>query len=151
LKAQAQIKELTERVAKTNARAAVGYAVTGPAITLTNSVDGAAYSVIIGDGDKTQAKVEDLGERVIEGVKAKGRRESHAIPVGDIGNDRPIEVSSETWYSDELHTVVYSKRTDPRVGETELRLTNISRADQPINLFEVPAGYTMKEEGRRRE
>jgi len=60
-------------------------------------------------------------------------------------------MTSEVWYSDELQTVVYSKRTDPRMGETEFKLTNITRGDQPRNLFEVPAGYTLREEGRQRE
>ncbi|HYL73993.1 MAG TPA: hypothetical protein VEU96_07285 [Bryobacteraceae bacterium] len=100
-----------------------------------------------------KAQVEDLGVRVIEGVNAKGRRETRTIAVGEIGNDRPIQIVSETWYSDDLQTVVYSKHSDPRVGDSEYRLTNISRAEPARSMFEVPAGYTLKEEGRepRRE
>jgi hypothetical protein len=60
-------------------------------------------------------------------------------------------VSSETWFSDDLQTIVLRKRTDPRVSDNEYRLTNISRTDPAASLFEVPAGYTMKEEGKRRE
>ena len=100
-----------------------------------------------------KAQLEDLGVRVIEGVNAKGRRETRTIAVGEIGNDRPIQIVSETWYSDDLQTIVYSKHSDPRVGESEYRLTNISRAEPARSMFEVPAGYTLKEEGRepRRE
>lgn len=100
-----------------------------------------------------KAQVDDLGVRVIEGVNAKGRREIRTIAIGEIGNDRPIEIVSETWYSDDLQTVVYSKHSDPRVGDSEYRLTNISRAEPSRSMFEVPAGYTLKEEGRepRRE
>ena len=97
------------------------------------------------DGRNVQR--EDLGNRVIEGVNATGRRETRTIPAGDIGNDRPIQIVSETWYSDELQTVVLSKHTDPRVGDSEYKLTNISRAEPSRSLFEVPAGYTVREEG----
>ena len=98
-----------------------------------------------------KAQVQDLGERVIEGVTAHGRQEKRTFAVGEIGNDRAIEVSSETWYSSELQTVVLSKRSDPRVGDNEYRLTNISRAEPSRSLFEVPAGFITKEAGRRRE
>ncbi len=97
------------------------------------------------------AQVQDLGERVIEGVTAHGRQEKRTFAIGEIGNDRPIEVSSETWYSSELQTVVLSKRSDPRVGDNEYRLTNISRTEPSRSLFEVPAGYVTKETGKRRE
>ena len=120
--------------------------------TATNvSFDGRSFKVILADGEHNKAKVEDLGEKILEGVKVKGRRESRTIAVGEIGNDRPIEVSSEVWTSDELQTVVYSKRSDPRVGETEYRLTNISRAEPSLTLFEVPPGYTIREEGKPRQ
>ena len=100
--------------------------------------------VMIG-GSEGKSQMEDLGEQMIEGVRAHGTREKRTIAVGEIGNDRPIEVSSETWYSDELQTIVLSKRSDPRVGDSEYRLTNISRVEPAASLFEVPAGYTVKE------
>ena len=105
---------------------------------------------VVDKPSEEKANAEDLGERVIEGVTAKGRRETSTIPAGKIGNDRPIETTSEVWYSDELKTVVLSKRTDPRVGTTEYKLTNISRAEPSRSLFEPPAGYTIKEEGGAR-
>jgi len=40
--------------------------------------------------------------------------------------------------------VVMSKRSDPRVGETTFRLTNISRAEPAATLFQVPADYTLE-------
>jgi hypothetical protein len=88
---------------------------------------------------------------MIEGVRAHGRREKRTLAIGEIGNDRPIEVSSETWFSDDLQTIVLSKRTDPRMGDSEYRLTNISRTEPAASLFEIPAGYTMRDEGKRRE
>lgn len=105
---------------------------------------------IVGETER-KSQAEDLGEQVIEGVKAQGRREKRTIAVGQIGNDRPIEISSEVWYSPEIKAVVLSKQSDPRVGESEYRLTNISRAEPPRTMFEVPPGYTVKEEGGRRK
>ena len=151
-KEAASTKEAASPKEAANAQEAAARAgkveIKGETVTLA-SFDGRNFTVILGDGEHNKAKVEDLGEKILEGVKVKGRRESRTIAIGEIGNDRPIEVSSEVWTSDELQTVVYSKRSDPRVGETEYRLTNISRADPSLTLFEVPPGYTIQEEGRK--
>jgi hypothetical protein len=103
-------------------------------------------TVTIIGGSSSKAQTEDLGVQVIEGVNAKGKRETQTIPVGQIGNDRALQIVSETWYSEELQTVIMSKHNDPRVGESEYRLTNISRNEPSSALFEVPAGYSVKEE-----
>lgn len=123
------------------------------AATATDSVTWAskeATVMVIGSAEN-KAQAEDLGEQMIEGVRAHGHREKHTIAVGEIGNDRPIDVSSETWFSDELQTIVLSKRSDPRRGDSEYRLTNISRTEPASSLFEVPPGYIIKEAGKRRE
>ena len=90
-------------------------------------------------------KNEDLGTQMVEGVQATGTRTVMTIAAGEIGNERPIEVVSERWFSPELQVVVMTKNSDPRVGETIYRLTNISRAEPPHSLFEVPADYTVDE------
>jgi hypothetical protein len=87
-----------------------------------------------------QVKHEDLGTQTIEGVSAEGKRETVTIPAGQIGNERPIEIISETWYSPELHTVVLRKHSDPRMGETVFRLTEIKRTEPDATLFQLPAG-----------
>jgi hypothetical protein len=63
-----------------------------------------------------------------------------------IGNERPINIVSERWYSPELQIVVMTKQSDPRFGETTYRLTSINRTEPARNLFEVPADYTLKTE-----
>lgn len=95
--------------------------------------------------ESQQPKVEQLGKQVIEGVEVEGTRTTFTIPAGKIGNERPIDIVSERWYSPELQVVVYSKRSDPMAGETTYRLTNINRGEPARSLFEVPAGYTVKE------
>jgi hypothetical protein len=87
-----------------------------------------------------QVKHEDLGMQTIEGVSAEGKRDTVTIPAGQIGNERPIEVVSETWFSPELHTTILRKHSDPRVGETVFRLTEIKRNEPDASLFQAPAG-----------
>jgi hypothetical protein len=92
------------------------------------------------------AKSESLGQQTIEGVSVTGTRTTRNIAAGAIGNDQPIEIVSETWYSRELQTVVMSKHSDPQIGETTYKLTNIQQAEPPHSLFEVPTNYTIREE-----
>jgi hypothetical protein len=94
-----------------------------------------------------ESKTESLGKQMIEGVEAEGVRSTITIPAGQIGNDRPLEIVSERWDSPELQVTVMSRHSDPRVGETVYRLTNLSRAEQPRSLFEVPADYRLTEGG----
>jgi hypothetical protein len=89
---------------------------------------------------------ESLGKQTIEGVLAEGTRTTMTIPAGKIGNEQPIQIVWEKWYSPELQTIVLSKHSDPLVGETTYRLTNIVRSEPARTLFEVPSDYTVKEE-----
>ncbi len=94
-----------------------------------------------------ERKVESLGKQLFDGVEAEGTRVTITIPVGRIGNDRPLETISERWESAALQVVVFSRHKDPFAGETTYRLTDIKRAEPPHSLFEAPADYTV-EEGR---
>ncbi len=90
-------------------------------------------------------KTEGLGTRSIEGVVAEGTRSTITIPAGSIGNERPIEVVSERWYSSELHVLVMSRHSDPRFGETVYQLKNIAVTEPASDLFEVPSDYDITE------
>jgi hypothetical protein len=91
-----------------------------------------------------QGRTESLGTSVIEGVQAEGTRTTVTIPAGSIGNQAPIDMVSERWFSPELGVVVLSRRSDPRFGETTYRLQNIVRAEPAPELFQVPADYTIE-------
>jgi hypothetical protein len=91
------------------------------------------------------AKTEDLGTQVIQGVSAQGKRVTRTIPAGQQGNEKDIDIVTETWYSPDLQVVVMSKTSDPRFGESVYQLNNISRAEPDPALFTVPSDYTMKE------
>lgn len=84
---------------------------------------------------------EDLGEQVLEGLLVQGTRLTSTIPVGAMGNERPIEVVTERWYSQDIEATVLERFVDPRFGETTYRLVNVVRGDPSPDLFQVPQGY----------
>jgi hypothetical protein len=92
-------------------------------------------------------KIDNLPARDIEGVRAEGVRRTTTIAAGAIGNDLPILIVSEEWTSPDLKILVLTERTDPRLGTSTYRVTNINRSDPDRFLFEVPADYTIKETG----
>jgi hypothetical protein len=92
-----------------------------------------------------EAKTESLGRQTIEGVQADGRRTTITIPAGQAGNELPIHIVNESWYSTDLQTTVLSKHSDPRNGDTVTRLINISRNEPAHALFEAPADYKLTE------
>jgi hypothetical protein len=95
--------------------------------------------------DQGQATTEDLGSQTMEGVFVTGVRTTRTIAAGQIGNDKPISIVTEVWTSPDLKTIVYSKRSDPRMGEQTFQLTNITRAEPDASLFTVPADFKLVE------
>ena len=118
------------------------------AATAPVTVVGAALpAMAIGDSkQRWESRTEQLGVQNFEGVDAEGTRTVTTIPEGAIGNERPIEIVYERWYSKELQQIVYSKHSDPRFGEQTYRLTNIVRSEPDPSLFEVPNGYRIQTE-----
>jgi hypothetical protein len=94
---------------------------------------------------RTGGNGESLGKQMVEGVNADGMREVITIPAGSIGNDRPISITNESWYSEELQMMISSKRSDPRTGDETFRMTNISRSEPGAYLFQAPTGYQISE------
>lgn len=102
-----------------------------------------------GGAAQQNLKTESLGRQTIEGVPADGTRTTMTVAAGQWGNEQPILIVTERWYSPDLQTVVLSRRTDPRMGETVSRLSNISRSEPPGSLFELPVDYKVSEAGSR--
>ncbi len=120
-------------VASTGPGGGAGFG-TGGAIFTTTRISG-----------PTNAKTDSLGVQTIEGVPAEGTRTIETIPAGSIGNDSPIEIVTERWYSSELGMLIKSKTSNPMSGDNLYQLTNIRRAEPDPSLFQVPADYTVKE------
>jgi len=99
-------------------------------------------------GLDADVKHESLGVQTIEGVSAEGTRDTRTIPAGAIGNEKPIVITSETWTSPDLQTVVLSKRNDPRFGETVYKLTGITRSEPDPSLFQPPSNLKKEIHGQ---
>lgn len=97
----------------------------------------------------SEPATEQLSPKTIEGVFANGTRATVTIPAGQIGNERPIQVIDEVWYSPDLQMNVMTKHSDPRTGEVVYQLKNISRGEPDASLFQVPADYKITEGGGR--
>src|SRR5690242_15696083 len=100
-------------------------------------------------GDARQRRTisqDSVGTQLINGVQAEGHRTIETIPAGAEGNDRPITIVSETWFSPELKLTVLNKRSDPRSGDTTIQMLNLSRAEPDPSLFIVPPDYSMVDE-----
>jgi len=92
-------------------------------------------------------KTELLGRRTMAGLPVDGTRNTFTVPAGQMGNEQPMQIVSEVWYSQDLQATVFSKHLDPRTGETVFRLTDISRSEPAAALFQPPADYQVTEAG----
>jgi hypothetical protein len=95
--------------------------------------------------EKDTVKIEDLGQQSLAGVLATGKRTTTTIPTGKIGNDQPITIVHEEWYSPDLKVVVKSTDSDPRSGDRTMELEGLTRGDPDPSLFHAPEGYTVKD------
>lgn len=134
--------------------AGVNYALSPSAKTATRSMGagrgqpgsrGGRMRAGLGSGNQQNAKTDSLGSKTIEGVTAEGTRTTITVPAGQVGNEQPLQTVVETWYSADLQTIVLSRRSDPRNGETVTRYTNIARGEPAHSLFEVPADYKVSD------
>lgn len=89
---------------------------------------------------------ESLGNQVIEGVMVEGKKTTTTFPIEMLGNDRPVVRVNEYWFSPELKITVLSKDSDPRMGESTMRLQNIDRSEPDPALFRVPPDYQIVDE-----
>jgi len=84
---------------------------------------------------------ENLGDQVINGIHATGTRMTTTIPAGQMGNEQPINIVSEDWYSADLKITVMTKHTDPWAGTVSTQFTNVSSSEPDGSLFTVPSDY----------
>jgi hypothetical protein len=95
---------------------------------------------------RRQMNKESLGSDVIDGIQVEGERLTVTTPAGVVGNDRPLTRVCEHWRSEELKLTILSKCSDPRFGNSTVRLQNLDRAEPDPALFQVPADYEIVEE-----
>jgi hypothetical protein len=95
---------------------------------------------------RPERKTEKLGGKTIAGVYAEGTRLTIIYPVGFFGNDKPIIAFHETWLSSDLKLVLLSIDDDPRTGTRITEVTSLDRGEPNPALFQVPEGYTIKDQ-----
>lgn len=94
----------------------------------------------------------DLGKDNVSGVEVTGTQETRVFAAGVVGNDRPISVTKEFWYSPRLGVNMLVKRNDPRVGAQTFTVTEVSLAEPDPKYFQVPEGFKvvdMRSPGKR--
>jgi hypothetical protein len=115
----------------------------GPQTFSTNVL----FAKKMGDDSGAPAPTTDsLGDQIINGIHATGTRMTTTIPSGKMGNDKPINVISERWYSTELKATVMTKHEDPWAGELKTEFTSVNASDPDSSLFTVPADYKVMDD-----
>lgn len=87
--------------------------------------------------------LEDLGRQSIGGLETVGTRQTVVIDTGAIGNNSPIEVKREYWYSPQLGVNLISKLQDPRIGTQNFEVSEVVLGDPDPKLFQPPGGSTV--------
>jgi hypothetical protein len=87
---------------------------------------------------------EQLGTKSINGIQAEGVRVTRTIPAGEMGNEKPISVVTERWYSPDLQVAVMTVHTDPMMGTVTTKLSNVIQGAPDASLFQVPSDYTVQ-------
>jgi hypothetical protein len=84
---------------------------------------------------------ESLGNQYLDSLPVLGTLEKIAISPGAIGNDMPVTLSREFWYSPDLKTNLSVIRKSPGEGTQTITLNILSRGDPDSSAFTVPSGY----------
>jgi uncharacterized protein YdeI (BOF family) len=87
---------------------------------------------------------EPLGSQEIEGFNTEGIRITEVIPAGAQGNEKPLEIVTEIWFSTDLPIALLRKHDDPFSGQTITRATNIRLEEPSPDVFQVPSDYTVE-------
>lgn len=100
-------------------------------------------------------KIDDLGERTIQGILTHGCRVSTFIPAGAIHNDQPLTVTDDSWTSYDLRLTLLKLHRDPsKAGDETMELLNIVLGEPDPALFQPPSDHQVRDlekERRQRE
>jgi hypothetical protein len=89
---------------------------------------------------------EDLGTQSINGIRATGTRMTTTIPAGKMGNEKPMTITSERWYSSDLKATVSTRHNDPWAGELKTEFTSVTPGEPDASLFTIPSDYKIVDE-----
>jgi hypothetical protein len=91
-------------------------------------------------------QVQDLGTQSMEDVVVRGHLTTHTVSAKASGTGKPVTVTDEIWYSDELHLNMLVKHDDPRTGQQTVTVAHVNRSEPAAEMFEVPADYKVVDE-----
>lgn len=111
----------------------------GAAVHFVLPVSMACGIVLFRPGLHVPLAEESLGERAMDGVRVEGTRVRGMLHA-ELGGGETID---ERWISPELKLEMYARSEDSEIGVVEYRVTTISRAEPPAELFELPADYAL--------
>jgi len=84
---------------------------------------------------------ENLGTSTMDDLDVQETRETRTYNAGTFGNDRPVAVTKEFWYSPQLKINLAVTRNDPRTGEQRLQVTELSLSEPDPSWFVPPQEF----------
>jgi hypothetical protein len=99
----------------------------------------------IGPNEHGWSEPEALGEQVMEGVRVVGTRRQYILAAGAIGNEKPIGITIEQWFSPDLGIIVSKTGHTTTGGGSSYRLEHIVQSEPDPGLFAVPSDYTRRQ------
>ncbi len=89
---------------------------------------------------------EDLGTTTILGVEARGQRLTTVIPVGQIGNDKQLVRTIESWMAPGFSFPLRSIHENPQSGKSTTEVVNLDLSEPPLSTFQPPDDYKIEVE-----
>ena len=86
---------------------------------------------------------ESLGTKTMDGLDVQGTRETTTYRPGAFGNDKPVVVTKEIWYSPLLQFNLSTTRIDPRNGTQKLEVADLKLGEPGAEWFAMPDGYRL--------
>lgn|GEM_PF-432829 len=84
---------------------------------------------------------ESLGKKMMDGMEVEGTRETRTFKPDTFGNNKPVVVTKEYWYSPQLQINLETTRVDPRNGTQKLEVAGLKLGEPGPEWFTVPDGY----------
>jgi hypothetical protein len=83
-----------------------------------------------------------LGEKMIDGIRAVGKRVDYSLPANSVGNEKPITIRLEQWFSPDLGVVLLATQRSSIGFDSTYKLEEIDRNEPDRSLFTVPEDFT---------
>jgi hypothetical protein len=78
---------------------------------------------------------------VLNGITCRGTRETYTLPASGNGANKPVTVTDEYWYSEDLHINILIHHKLSNGSGKAVEVLQIKREPPDPALFEVPDDY----------